>query len=69
MSKEQLIYNAASEAVTRARLIMSNLLTGDDLRRVDDVLYHAQRNAGDWAVLAHKADARKIKNVNQLLRS
>ena len=69
MRKEQLIYEAASEAVFRARRIIASLLNESDFQRVDDVLSTAQHSAGEWAVAAKQADARKIKSTAQLINS
>lgn len=65
--KEQLIYDAASEAVLESRIEISKLLSKEDWERVDEVLHKAMRNAGDWAVKAHRADARMVKTARQLL--
>jgi len=65
-AKEELIYFCASEAVTRARIAIRQLLDGsvdnETLDSVETILSRAARHAGTWAVKAYESDARKARH-------
>ena len=67
MKKADLIYQAATEAVLKARIEISKILDKQDFDKVDEHLHKAMNDAGSFAVKAHKADARKYKNGRQLV--
>lgn len=65
MNKEDMIYQAASEAVLNARVrIRLSTFTKD---KVDDILSDAQHLAGQYAVEAFRQDGRKVKTIHQFI--
>lgn len=69
MNKGQLIYEAASEAVMELRLhVRMAYPDGHPARDLDADMARAQNKAGEYALKAFKADARKVSSVRQLLR-
>lgn len=68
MKKQDLIYQAASEAVMRARIEISKVLSKQDFEKVDEHLYKAMNDAGEHAVKAYRADARRFVSGRQLFK-
>lgn len=71
--KRELIYGAAAEAVMRARVQIRMDHKGHGpavdgiLEAVDDVLFKAEINAGEWAVRAAETDARGNVTVDHIV--
>lgn len=71
--KRELIYDAASEAVNRARVEIRARHYGHIpavdaiLKDIDGLLFKAERNAGAWAVRASDVDARGVRSVHEII--
>jgi len=70
VNKKSLIYQAASEAVMRSRIELNKYLCSrlpsNQAEAVDNELSKAMHRAGEFAVRAYEADARKISALPQL---
>jgi len=68
MNKRQLIYNCASEAVMRARVKIYQMKTPAGFKdEIDLILSSAMCDAGNFALKAVDADARRVKQIEQIL--
>ena len=71
MTKEQLIYECAAEAVMRARIKLRPKAPGyftEYLEQLDTLLAETQQNVGKYAVAAYKVNARKCKSWRDVIK-